>query len=98
MRGSNVGWRLSSKFRTDTLGTPSCAVGIGKQDDRGHRSTGEMRRPTDAWSIGRSVERSRTDDALGVDRTEAGMWLFRRSAGGPWGTPTETGTPTAACG
>src|SRR5439155_7703848 len=43
--------------------------------------TCEMGRSSDAWSIRRSVKRSRTDEALGVDGTEAGMWAGQRPHG-----------------
>src|SRR2546422_9207326 len=49
-------------------------IGIGEPDDGRHWLTCEMGRSSDAWSLRRSAKRSRTDEALGVDGTEAGMW------------------------
>jgi hypothetical protein len=56
-------------------------VGIGEPDDGRHRLTCEMGRPSDAGSIRRSAKRSRTDEALGVDGTETGMWAGQRPHG-----------------
>ena len=65
----------------DTIVHVGVPVGIGEPDDRRHRLTGEMGRPSDAGSIRRSAKRSRTDEALGVDGTEARMWAGQRPHG-----------------
>src|SRR4030095_15654686 len=65
----------------DTILHVGVPIGIGEPDDSRHRLTCEMGRPSDAGSIRRSAKRSRTDEALGVDGTEAGMWTSQRPHG-----------------